>query len=624
MTDVSDRSSELVSPVSSLPPETPTSPPSNTFTYNSPLSSPSMTTPTADGSASGGSNGTVVNQYQPPAPVPQQQHNYRSPAGGNDVLPVVDTISSFSAETGYPPRVMYPSGQRPGSLALSSLAESGMLSDRAGQVARPGSLAAPCNTLGIPPAPPPTRAISAATGLNQSSAYGDSRQPMFSPTKYEQTQQTTHFNTSGTVTNGGLYTIKQDSPTSPIAPTGLPSCNSANISDNSLKNGYDNQSSNILSRQCSNSDSSEPTGRATPLNSRIPDTQMYASPVSRIPMNRQNSSSSYNSQHSNDSSRIPSSNTGIKLPSYSGPDNSSRIPSMSSTRRSSNSSLGHKAPDYDAYNNADNAAPSNGLTESPDPRHSGIKPPTSYRTGPAAAINNSSSRIPYSGSPITYNGNKSQPQTPSNGSQRKLTPPLSSNGSGIRAPNNYSTSGTTHKASGIIPPGYVRSNSSLSNSDKESKLPTMNSNSSFGKSNIPAGAIPSNMTGKNNSRIPSSSYSPNTSFESSKDYQRPPSQSRLVSPPSYSAGGGGYKSPNSGGLYNTTTSSGGGGSGGGGGDVSANSPVNHAINTPGLPPLPVAESKKTRQSTSQMPQPKAGSRIPQFGGKIKYVDFKYH
>ncbi|CAL4067329.1 unnamed protein product, partial [Meganyctiphanes norvegica] len=50
--------------------------------------------------------------------------------------------------------------QRPGSLALGALAaDSALLNARYNQ-GRPGSLAAPCNTLGIPPAPPPARATS--------------------------------------------------------------------------------------------------------------------------------------------------------------------------------------------------------------------------------------------------------------------------------------------------------------------------------------------------------------------------------------------------------------------------------------------------------------------------------
>ncbi|KAF2367699.1 Leucine-rich repeat [Trinorchestia longiramus] len=423
---------------------------------------------------------------------------------------------------------------RPGSLALSSLAESGVLSDRAGYLARPGSLAAPCNTLGIPPAPP-TRAVSASTGLNHTSRLvkQDSGSSLKSPNS-----------------TGHSYAISSE------ANSVYSSMSNSKIMDNS-------------SMPYQNTDLPPHTGSDVRLSSG--GGCKYSSPQTRIPINRQFSSSSIS--NTKDASRIPSytlqhsakmsADLHSRAPQPVNADGNSCIPSLLAAGRT-NSNLSMKS-NISTISTSSNHA----FNNRPNPADV-------YRSG------NKESRIP-SVAEATNHGNGARSSLIPSSDGKFFPTNMSSppGGVAIISPsyNSPSPKGTgipsysspSMKTTGIPAPGYTRSGSSAELSDCRASL--TNNSSSFGKSGVPVSS-----SNSKSSRLP---LSLNSSFESSREYK--------TSPPSRKSGSGSHGS-SSGSL----------------------SPVNEAINMSGLPSPPVAEQQQ-QQRPSGLQQPKVSSRIPLLG-----------
>ena len=563
---MSDESSDLTSPLSSLPPETPTSPHRH--------SSNSRQTPTNFPYHS--------NSSQNQSPLLTPTNAPRATASSDSGFPTSCSDSEHFVSSGpnspmsHQQLPLSPNHQpRPGSLALASLADSGVLSDSAGHIHRPGSLAAPCNTVGIPPAPMPTRAISASTGLNNVPSSTLPNSKLMFPTA----------GGGGKVNGTGLYTITQES-----------SMLSLGAYDNVSSSGETHHSNDVNK------------------SSNIPGT--HTKQGSRIPMNRQVSSSSVVSNSSDTTSRIP--HYGSPQPSH---ENHSRLPTMASNTRN--------------YSNTNHNSVSNNksLSGSKIQTPSGLKSPISKQI-PVKESRIQSSRIPSSGMLSSPNTNISNNKA----NVERLASNLSAKSSALPSPHTNAT-----KFSGIPTPGYNRSNSTLSNSEKGDgrRIPTPQSGGSFGKANVT-----SNSSLK--SRIPSSSYSPNTSIDSTtnnsgKEYPKatsPVPQSQIP------YGGGSnmaYRSPNSNGnapsnipyksppqngistgiSYKNSSSYGTPSSGG----LSYNNsggvhPTQQAINTSGLPPAPSSvEARKSsglprlhQQSKLTPPSSVNTSRLPHYGG----------
>ena len=360
----------------------------------------------------------------------------------------------------------------------------------------------------------------------------------------------------GTPSGGGLYTIKQDSPTAPVCATAP-----HNLTNEALNKSKHYATANTIFADVSKISAQLNTAATT-------DAQKYVTPQSRIPTNKQLSSSSFDGMNPNETgSRVPAygsqqcnkAGAGSKLPTYASPDVGSRIPSLSSSGRS-NSNLSNRYQSQEQHNNVNNNDPSIDRIGIASQVSSAIKPPSSITSGKEIPF---TSRIPqtdFSTPPPAVNGQKPPVQTHG---VRRTSPAIGHAGSGIRPPSKITPAVPlpiySQTLSDSPTPGYCRPNSSLSNSDRESKFAT-----------------------HSNPRLHSSPYSPKPSIEYSEDCQRPP-----LHPSSA--------------PYRIS--------------VGVTSPVNHAINTPGLPPCPLPGVEGRRPRPSMMPVPKAGSRIPQLGGQ---------
>ncbi|XP_018015311.1 nascent polypeptide-associated complex subunit alpha, muscle-specific form isoform X1 [Hyalella azteca] len=415
-----------------------------------------------------------------------------------------------------------PCQPRPGSLALASLADSGVLSDRAGYLARPGSLAAPCNTLGIPPAPP-TRAVSAATGLNHTnrppSEY-DSANTARSPHSSELHSPAHHFASS-----------VSSSPYAPVIGSKIPS--------NTSTHRY--------------GDCTSPPNAGYSVSSGASRGKQSAS---RIPTNRQSSSTLVGG--SNDTSRIPSynsphiaksANDGSKIAHPGNFGGAVGIQSHASAGRS-----------YSSLSTKSNIS----YTSSSGEQHL-------YRNTPADSRLpvDKESRIPSVLDVHLSNGNRG-PHVPSAPGSRIYSPSATSPPAASPHPmsppaaSQHQISGTpgTRSGTGIPMPGFTRSNSGTKLKDARGTA-----------ANVDKSGIATN--GGSKSHLP---LSPNSSFDSG--YRAAP-LSRIPSVGSYSVTG------------------------------APLSPVNEAINTSGLPPPPPSAERP-----SGLQQPKISSRIPQMGAPV--------
>ena len=540
--ELSDQGSELVSPVSSLPPETPTLKSSFTIPPVHPGQSSPIKTPSSILSLTPLSSlPSSVNHS--PSTSPIKQHPLLEEAPSN-----TSQISYSSTQSQAP---------RPGSLALSSLAEAGVLSDQAGYLNRPGSLAAPCNTVGIPPAP--TRAVSAATGLNHAPQYGYASRQMFSSRPND---------------GGILYTIQQETPTSPNG--------HANI--NFSQNGSQSTTPTPLSPLQSPVNGSISYQNPPKIHSQtnIPAPGKYASPSAvvstKLPLSKQTSSSSMLPQPS---TRIPGYSTQFSSGSTDLDNNkaileqSSRIPSLASTGRS--------------YSNMSNSSVQNGQRRASENNSQNLNGTAGLRSPPTTNQYKQSpkdSKIPQTGSISTKSLNSYNAKTIQQPSKI----------GNIQSP--YSSLQKS-KPSTNLSYAHNESSSSINSHDTsfESRLPSLNS--SFGKSGIPSYNSPAS---KSSSRPPSL----NSSIDSRDGRQS--SQSRIVGPSvrtttQYSSGGfrSYLKSPTSPSSY--------------GGHSSPNPsvpPAQQAINLSGLPPPPAVHA-------GAKPSGIPSSRIPQFGTQGQFM-----
>lgn len=477
--DLSDQYSELVSPTPSLASEAAS--PANTasrhgsFSIPSPLhvsNSPAhhnlqykisqQSTLVQSGPNSPARAGIPAQQYQSSTHSnivqPQSLRNSFSPVPSTDMSQYsrgsVHNTSLDQHSFSEAPSNGHHNGQpRPGSLALASLAECGVLSDRAGYLARPGSLAAPCNTVGIPPAP--TRAVSAATGLNYTDG---SASALRSPLGY--------IPASPTTPNG----MNQYNPVTPTADSKLP-CGAGN---------YSNYGSSGIVSPSTN-------GGAK-----------YSQPQSRIPMNRQHSSSS-----------VGSSKGGSRIPAFASPQ-----PNISATSKLPNvpemENKSHSIPQANrSYGGV--GQKSNSSEQYPNNRVSSNE--SRIPSLPESSITNGgrTSNIPAVSGSRGYSASPTPQHAPSSYSKASpyTTPPNSTGpASKSQGPTHRTPYVTPPKASGIpMAGGYSRSNSSHSITDGRI---TPANGGSFGKS----GLNPSS----SKSKLP---LSANSSFDSTRDHKSP-------------------------------------------------------------------------------------------------------